>query len=624
MGLAGSEIPILIYDGDCGFCRLWIDRWRAVTGDRVRYAPFQEVATQFPEIPREAFARAVHLILPGGETFSAAQAVFRTLAFVPRCAWMLWLYQQFPGTASIAEFVYGWVARHRNPLYRLTRLFWGEHFERPSFTLAGWLFLRFMGFVYLFAFLSLAMQVLGLIGQNGILPAGDFLAVVRARVGPERYWFFPTLAWLDASDISLRVMSLGGALGSLLLIFDIAPLAMLSTLWILYLSFVTVGQDFLSFQWDNLLLEAGFLAIFSAPWHLWPRRPQKVSLPRAPRWLLCFLLFRLMFSSGVVKLASGDHTWRNLTALDYHYYTQPLPTPIACYFHLAPAWFQHASVVFIFFAELVVPFLIFAPRLWRFVGGGILISLQLLIALTGNYAFFNLLTVALCVLLFDDAFLVRFFPRLWRHGEPPGPATLHSLGISVRRWATAAIALIVFAAGILQLTALLSITWLPSPAFRLLSALEPVRIVNGYGLFAVMTTSRPEIIIQGSNDGDTWRDYEFKYKPGDLRRAPRWVEPLQPRLDWQMWFAALGDYRSSPWFSRLMLRLLEGSPPVEALLARNPFPQSPPKYVRALIYDYRFTTWSERQTQGDWWSRRLLGGYFPAVSLNRGKEGKTL
>ena len=619
MDPAASEKPILVYDGDCSFCRLWIDRWRDLTGDRVRYAPFQEVAAQFPEIPREAFARAVQLILPDGKVFSAAHAVFRTLAFVPGCAWMLWLYQRVPGVAFVAEFFYRFVARHRNPLYRLTRLFWGRHFERPSFSLASWLFLRLLGFVYFFAFLSLATQILGLMGQSGILPAGEFLAMLESRVGPERYWFFPTLAWLNSSDTALQVMSVGGALGSLLLIFDIAPILVLSLLWVLYLSLVTVGQDFLSFQWDSLLLEAGFLAIFMAPGHLWPRGSPKTPPPKVPRWLLWFLLFRLMFSSGVVKLASGDPTWRNLTALEYHYYTQPLPTPIAWYIHLAPAWFQHGSAVFMFFVELAVPFLIFAPRLWRFVGAGFLILLQLLIALTGNYAFFNLLTLALCILLFDDAFLERFFPRAL--AERRRAARSSPRRFSLRRWVTAPVALVIFACGLLQLADLLSIQWLPPTAFRLLSDLEPVRIVNGYGLFAIMTTSRPEIIIEGSNDGETWLDYEFKFKPGDLRRAPRWVEPFQPRLDWQMWFAALGDYRSSPWFTHLMLRLLEGSPPVLALFERNPFPRSPPKYLRAVVYDYTFTTWSERRAQGEWWHRRLVGDYFPTVTLNRSEQG---
>jgi len=620
MDPATSEKPLLVYDGDCGFCRLWIDRWRVLTGDRIRYSPFQEVAGQFPEIPLEAFARAVQLIQPDGEVSSAAHAVFRTLSFVPGLAWMFWLYQHFPGAAIVAEFFYRFVARHRNPLYRLTCLFWGKHLQRPTFSLASWLFLRLLGIVYFFAFLSLITQILGLMGHDGILPAQEFLAMLAARVGPERYWFFPTLAWLSSSDTTLLVMSAGGVVGSILLIFDIAPILVSSLLWVLYLSLVTVGQDFLSFQWDSLLLEAGFLAILIAPGHLWPRRAQKTAPPKVARWLLWFLLFRLMLSSGMVKLTSGDPTWRNLTALEYHYYTQPLPTPIAWYVHLAPAWIQHGSTVFMFFIELAIPFLIFTPRLWRFVGGGFLILLQLLIALTGNYAFFNLLTFALCVLLYDDAFLARFFPRAL--ADRLRAATSIPKRFSLRRGVTAPIALIIFAAGLLQLAALLSIQWVPPQAYHLLSDLEPVRLVNSYGLFAVMTTSRPEIIIQGSNDGNTWLDYEFKFKAGDLRRAPRWVEPFQPRLDWQMWFAALGDYRSSPWFTNLIFRLLRGSPPVLALLERNPFPHAPPKYLRALVYDYQFTTWSERRAQGEWWHRRLLGDYFPAVTLTRNEEAE--
>jgi hypothetical protein len=283
--------------------------------------------------------------------------------------------------------------------------------------------------------------------------------------------------------------------------------------------------------------------------------------------------------------------------------------------HLAPAWFQHASVVFMFFVELAVPFLIFTPRLCRFVGGGFLVLLQLLIALTGNYAFFNLLTISLCILLFDDAFLARFFPRaLAERLRVPAPKPRCA---AFRRWVIAPIATAIFAAGLLQLAGVLSMWRVPPSALQIFSDLEAVRIVNGYGLFAVMTTSRPEIIIEGSNDGNTWMAYEFKHKPGDLRRRPPWVEPFQPRLDWQMWFAALGDFRSSPWFSHLMLRLLQGSPRVLDLLKRNPFPLAPPKYIRAMVYDYYFTTWSERRAEGEWWHRRRLGNYFPAVTLTK-------
>jgi hypothetical protein len=247
-----------------------------------------------------------------------------------------------------------------------------------------------------------------------------------------------------------------------------------------------------------------------------------------------------------------------------------------------------------------------------------LILLQILIALTGNYAFFNLLTIALCVLLFDDAFLGRFFPRALAQRLR---ATIpHPRRRSLRRWVTAPVAVVILAAGLLQLADLLSPQGLPPPAFELLADLQPARLVNGYGLFAVMTTQRPEIVIEGSNDGQTWLPYEFKFKPGDLRRAPPWAEPFQPRLDWQMWFAALADYRRSPWFTNLMLRLLEGSPPVLALFERNPFPHAPPRYLRALVYDYQFTDWQARRSQGVWWQRRLLGGYFPSVILKRSGE----
>ena len=266
-----------------------------------------------------------------------------------------------------------------------------------------------------------------------------------------------------------------------------------------------------------------------------------------------------------------------------------------------------------FFIELVAPLLIFAPRLWRFAGAGLLIFLQLLIALTGNYAYFNLLTVALCVLLFDDALLERIFPR--RLGGRLRASLPARPWLRWRRWITAPVALVVLWAGLLQLSDFLPPDWQSPPSPGLLAWLEPARIVNGYGLFAVMTTSRPEIIIQGSNDGENWQDYGFKYKMGDPQRAPRWVAPFQPRLDWQMWFAALGGYRSSPWFSQLLLRLLEGSPPVLALLAHNPFPHAPPRYVRAVLYDYQFTTWQERRQTGNWWTRRLTGEYFPVVSL---------
>ncbi|HKS97174.1 MAG TPA: lipase maturation factor family protein, partial [Terriglobia bacterium] len=406
---------------------------------------------------------------------------------------------------------------------------------------------------------------------------------------------------------------------ALLVILGIATGPSLAAAWVFYLSLVTVGGDFMSFQWDILLLEAGFLGIFFAPW-TWlepPWRPPRVSPPsRTVLWLLRWLLFRLLFLSGTVKLQSGDPTWRHLTALEYHYYTQPLPTPIAWYMNQLPGWFQELSVVLVFAVEIGVPFLIFFPRRLRLTGAALMALLQILIALTGNYTFFNLLALVLCLLLLDDAFVARFLPR--RLAERiAGEASERPRRSGAACLAVAVLAVVILTASGAELAGrFLSPRAAPRPARHLLAWLEPFHLVNGYGLFAVMTTSRLEIIVQGSNDGVTWQDYEFKYKPGDVKRPPPWVAPNQPRLDWQMWFAALGRFQENPWFVNFMARLLEGSPDVLALLERNPFPTAPPRYVRALVYDYHFTDFAERRATGAWWHRELKAMYFPEVSLN--------
>ncbi len=326
-----------------------------------------------------------------------------------------------------------------------------------------------------------------------------------------------------------------------------------------------------------------------------------------------------MFFSGFRKLSSGDLTWRNFTALDFHYYTQPLPTPVAWYMYQMPEWFHKFSVGFMFFIELVVPFFIFAPRRFRFAAAAGVIFLQVLIALTGNYTFFNLLSITLCVLLFDDTFLQRFLPKRLREamdtrqlrGESRSTFSLKQLGIGILAGT------IIFLGSIQIAGVIVKYQNLPGVLQKTLLWVSPLRIVNNYGLFEVMTTSRPEIIIEGSDDGQNWLEYGFKYKPGDLKRPPPWVAPYQPRLDWQMWFAALGSYQDNPWFINLMVRLLQGSPDVTGLLEKNPFPSRPPRYIRAVLYEYRFTDIHTRRATGAWWQRELKGLYFPPVALNR-------
>jgi len=589
--------PLLIYDGDCHFCRQQINHWQSSTRDRVDYAPYQDVKDRFPEIQLEAFQASVQLIEPDGNVYSGAEAVFRTLAHAPGRRWIFWIYQKIPLAAPLSEWVYRLIARNRSQFH--------------TYFLTRWIFLKCLGLIYLIAFVSLWTQVSGLVGANGILPAKDFLEGVREEFGPGGFWFTPTLCWLNASDGFLQFLCGGGAFLSLLLIVGIAPAPILFLLWLFYLSLATVCQNFLWFQWDGLLLETGFLAIFFAPLQLRPRvSPESPPSPLI-LWLFRLLLFKLTFSSGVVKLTSGDPTWRNLTALSYHYETQPLPIWTSWYIHQLPQWFQKVSVVGMLATELIVPFLIFAPRRLRLGGCAALILLQLFIMATGNYCFFNLLTIALCVLLLDDGVW-----RSYRWRDKVGPQT------PLRRWSawlTVPIAAMIFVLTTVQVVGTFRrrVRW-PTPLVQLRKAVGPFRSVNSYGLFAVMTTSRPEIVVEGSNDGKTWLAYEFKHKPGDLMRRPGFVAPHQPRLDWQMWFAALGSYRNNPWFISFCIRLLEGSPDVTSLLPSNPFPDAPPRYIRAVVYDYHFTDFATRRRDGRWWRRQAKGLYCPVLSL-RGK-----
>jgi hypothetical protein len=354
----------------------------------------------------------------------------------------------------------------------------------------------------------------------------------------------------------------------------------------------------MSFQWDTLLLEVGFLAVFLT------------GGSRIVVWLYRCLVFRYMFLAGAVKLLSGDPTWHDLTALEYHFWTQPLPTPLAWYAAQLPPWVLIGGTAATLVVELGLVFLIFLPRRLRAAAACGVLLLQLLISLTGNYNFFNLLTMLLCVFLFDDAALCRVIPRRWdlraqrRAPQPGRAATLIAT----------ALALIVVPVGVNRIWQTLWRTDLPLVG-TLTQAVSPWFIVNPYGLFAVMTITRPEIVLEGSADGTEWREYVFRYKPGPLARPALWNIPHQPRLDWQMWFAALGSVRENPWIISLMWRLLEGSPPVLALLESNPFAAGPPKYVRARLYDYRFADRRTRDLTHQWWVRRTEGLYFPQVSL---------
>ncbi len=442
------------------------------------------------------------------------------------------------------------------------------------------------------AFISLAVQVRGLFGAAGIMPASEFLHAVQRQLGARSFWEAPSLCWLGSSDATLLGLSVLGAVLALVMAAGFAPGACSLACWAIYLSLCSVGSPFLNFQWDALLLETALLAAWWLPWRLRPAWTAEADGKWIARWLLWWLLFRFTFESGIVKLTWGDATWWNLSALDFHFETQPLPLWTAWYLHHAPRWLLRAITAGMFIIEIGAPFTIAAPRRWRHAGGIALIALQIGILLTGNYTFFNLLTIALCLPLFDDA----CFPARWRAADAAPPLRPSRIAITF-----ASIASLLGLPGFIQ-------------SFRI-AVPEPLaqfRSFNGYGLFRVMTTERPEVVIEGSNDGVVWTEYELPWKPGDLRRRPRLAAPHQPRVDWQMWFAALGDVRHNPWFVNLLIRTLQGSPEVLAFYDWNPFPKQPPKRIRAVLYDYRFT----RDDEPGWWHRERRGLYCPAFSLD--------
>ena len=476
----------------------------------------------------------------------------------------------------------------------------------PAFIVARWFFARALAAVFFCAFASLLVQVRGLIGKNGIAPAWAFLDAASRQLGTEALWKVPSLCWLDVSDGMLVGLCVAGLVVAVVMAAGVTPGGCALALWALYLSLVSVSSPFLDFQWDGLLLETALLAALALPWRLRPVWETDAPLPRFGRWLLWWLLFRLMFESGLVKLTSGDANWQNFSALDFHFATQPLPLWTAWFAHFSPRWLLRGATGLMFAIELLAPFLIVAPRRWRHAGAWVLIALQFAILATGNFAFFNLLTIALCALLFDDAAWV--WPRSWCKNVVPSA-----------HWTSRPRPALVWVCGsVAAVCALLTLPPLLRNA-RLIdqwsNPLAAFRSFNGYGLFAVMTTQRPEIIVEGSNDGETWREYEFPWKPGDVMDRPRLVAPHQPRLDWQMWFAALGGAQRNPWFGVFLSRLLQGQPDTLGLLEVNPFPSQPPRYVRAVLYEYRFARSDEG---GAWWYRdeEKKSLYWPVVTLN--------
>ena len=455
----------------------------------------------------------MQFVAPDGRRASAAEASFLTLSHAPGKGFWLALYRYLPGFAAVSERAYAFIAAHRPAFHRLSLILWGRNHEPPRYALISFLFLRLYGLITLLAFVSFAVQAQGLIGSRGILPLADLVDTL-ARVGPQRFVLMPMVFWLNDSDAAIQVVCWAGAGLSLMLALNLLPRVSLILIYALYLSLLYAGQTFMNFQWDTFLLETTIVALVMS------------FAPTTGVWLARWLLFRFMFMSGVVKLISGDPNWWNLSALSYHFLTQPLPTPLAWYAAGLPASLSRVATGAVFVVELGLPFLIFCPRRLRFVSAFGILMLQVCILLTGNYNWFNLQTMLLCLPLIDDAALRRISPRrlvnlLKTRARDQAPRRAVNVVVN-------ALALLMVFLSLVQMDLRFGGSP-PDAAVSFDGWFEPLHLVSPYGLFAVMTTVRDEIVIQGSNDGVEWRDYEFRYKPGDIMRRPRWNIPHQPQ-----------------------------------------------------------------------------------------------
>jgi len=602
---ASRSKPVLIFDGDCGFCRLWIQRWEAKAKGRVDFETSQASAAQHPEIPEADFRTAVQWI-NGAERASGARAIFQMLAVIhpglaPLLRWLMGLNLFL----IVADLGYATVAKYRYFFSLLVRIFHGTDLRPPTYSISHKLFLRLLAIVYAIALLSFLVQATGLVGEQGITPATSFFRAAEAQLGGMNFWKVPSVFWWGATDAALQGWTLAGVGAAVLLFIGVAPMPCLIFLWGLTLSICVAGQGFYQFQWDILLLETGFLAIFLAP--LTWRTNGQGNPPPMIRWLMIWLLFRLIFLAGIVKLTSGDESWSDGTALFYHFFTQPLPTPLAWYVAQLPPELLKIGTHLTVWGEILLPFFLFGPRRLRILAAALIVLFQILIAATGNYGFFNLLSAALCLWAIDD--------RAWRRFRlVPRQPSLRFLP----RFVVAPVAILILFLTLVPF--LVTIRWFPPalyPMAKMYEWVAPLRTFNGYGLFAVMTTERREIIVQGSDDGYEWKTYSFRYKPGNPSRSLPWVAPHMPRLDWQMWFAALGSIEQNSWFARFAEQLLRASPSVNGLLKDDPFAGKRPKYIRALVDRYQFTTPEERKRTGQIWKTEPVGIYLGEVVLER-------
>jgi hypothetical protein len=539
----------------------------------------------------------------------------------------------------------------RNPGNILRWLFDSRHGPQGRL-IPRWILLRALAAIYFSAFYSLLFQINGLIGPQGILPAQKYLDAIAHTLGITRYWYAPSLFWLSSSSAMLMAVTWIGLAASVIAFLNLWPRLSFFVCFVCFLSFIGASSVFSSYQSDGMLLEAGFLALFFAPRGILPGWGANDPPSRASLFLLQWEWFRIYFESGMVKLLSGDTEWRNLTAMDEYYQNGPLPTWLGWYVEHLPHRFHAATVVGTLALELVLVFMLFFPRRVRLICFFIVTPWELGVIFTANYTFLNYLVLSLGFLLLDDRFLLRLVPTRFVPHEPehraaaesaedvplsilaPGEPSLATADLEppkpVRAHRSVRARLAAHWSAFTLAVAAVMLSWIaydttaemlrmpfrevPLPTAPI-TALEPLRIANQYGLFAVMTRGRYEIEFQGSVDGSNWTAYPFRYKPQALNEPPGIYAPYQPRFDWNLWFASLGDWQQNDMVPLTEERLLVKSPAVLSLFRSNPFQKMQPRYMRAVLWQYWFTSEDEKRQTGNWWRREYLGLYAPEITL---------
>lgn len=472
--------------------------------------------------------------------------------------------------------------------------------QENTYELISALFIKLLALVYFIAFASLSSQIVALVGQDGILPVTDLLEYASTQFGWKRFLAYPTIFWINAGDTALTAATWLGCAFSVLLFLNYKTRFSLIALYLLYLSLYHASQTFLNFQWDYLLIEAGFLAIFLTP------------KSRIIIFLYRWLLFRLRFMSGLSKIVSNDPGWAGLSALTFYFETQPLPHIGAWYAHQLPDWILILATAATLVIELAVPFMMFMSRKYRFIAAWLTIILQVLIILTSNHNWFNILTIILCLFLFDDKAIRRVLPDSVSNWllEQKQVSTI-SVFLRIPSYMFASIILLISS---IQIWEMASGVRVSGQSGQVLNYIERWSLANKYHVFPTVNQQRIELIIEGTVDGQTWLPYKFKYKPGELNKPLYVVIPHQPRLDWMVWFVPLHpDFEF--WFENFLGTLLDNSPNVTALLEHNPFAQTPPVAVRVQAFEYRFTNFEEQDISGNWWKSRYLGPFEPLPGL---------